>query len=193
MRTIDDIIEFWLSQVGPKGWYVSSEELDQTIRDRYTALWNEALNGHLQDWTADARGALAYLILTDQFPRNMFREDPRAFATDPRARAVAKHAISDGFDMAIPEPERQFFYLPLMHSECLSDQDRCVRLMLTRMPQEGGSNLLHARAHRRVIRRFGRFPYRNAALARCSSVEESRFLTEGGYGQIVRELQEEAG
>lgn len=192
MSVIDEVIEFWLSEVGPKGWYISTEALDQKIRNKYMDLWSQALNGGLHEWTSDPRGALAYLLVTDQFPRNMFREDPRAFATDPRARAVAKHAVDVGFDMKIEEPERQFFYLPLMHSECLTDQDRCVRLILTRMPKDGGSNLLHARAHRRVIRRYGRFPYRNNALARCSSEDEKTFLEQSGYGGIVEELKSES-
>ena len=91
--------------------------------------------------------------------------------------------------MRIDEPARQFFYLPLMHSENLCDQDRCVRLICERMPGEGGSNLLHARAHREVIRRFGRFPHRNAALGRASSASEAAFLKAGGYGGVVRDLQ----
>jgi uncharacterized protein (DUF924 family) len=91
--------------------------------------------------------------------------------------------------MRIDEPARQFFYLPLMHSECLSDQERCVRLMMTRMPETGAENLVHARAHREVIRRFGRFPYRNDALDRPTQGAEARFLEEGGYGAMVREMR----
>lgn len=189
MSQAEDVITFWLSEVGPKGWYMGGDELDQTVRDRYLDLWNEALHGGLHSWLTSAREVLAYLILTDQFPRNMFREDPRAFATDPQARSAAKAAINLDMDRKISEPERQFFYLPLMHSECITDQDRCVRLMLTRMTENGESNLLHAKAHRELIRRFGRFPFRNSALARCSTSEEKAFLEEGGYGQIVKELQ----
>ena len=125
----------------------------------------------------------------DQFPRNMFRNTGKAFASDKIARTAAKIAIDHKWDMKIDEPARQFFYLPLMHSECLTDQDRCVRLMHQRMPASGASNLLHAKAHREVIRQFGRFPYRNEALERSTSRLEQEFLQAGGYGHQVRELQ----
>ena len=131
---------------------------------------------------------MAYLIVTDQFPRNMFRGTGRAFATDGAARAAAKAAIAKGWDRRIDPPARQFFYLPLMHSECLVDQDRCVRLMMERMP-DSEDNLLHAKAHRDVIRRFGRFPYRNEALARHDTGPEAAYLAEEGYGGTVRTLQ----
>ncbi len=118
----------------------------------------------------------------------MFRGSGRAFASDKVALAAAKQAISRDWDLRIDPPARQFFYLPLMHSEVLSDQDRCVRLMLDRMPERGGSNLLHARAHRQVIRDFGRFPYRNDALARHSTPKEQAYVAAGGYGATVREM-----
>ncbi|MGC9368730.1 MAG: DUF924 family protein [Paracoccaceae bacterium] len=184
-----DVIAFWLDEVGPERWYASDEALDARIRERFGGLWEKARAGGLHDWLTSPRGMLAYLILTDQFPRNMFRGEARAFATDARARAEAKLAIDHGFDMRVPEPERQFFYLPLIHSECLTDQDRCVRLMLTRMPETGAANLLHAKAHREVIRRFGRFPFRNEALSRNSSAEERSFVAEGGYGRTVERLR----
>jgi len=185
----EDVIAFWLDEVGPEQWYASDEALDARIRERFEGLWEKARAGGLHDWLTSPRGMLAYLILTDQFPRNMFRGEARAFATDANARAEAKLAIDHGFDKRVPEPERQFFYLPLMHSECLTDQDRCVRLMLTRMPETGASNLLHAKAHREVIRRFGRFPFRNEALSRSSSPEERNFVQEGGYGRTVEKLR----
>lgn len=183
------VLQFWLNEVGPTRWYASDAELDAEIRTRFEGLWQQAHNGKLHEWLTKPHNTLAYLILTDQFPRNMFRGEARAFSTDPMARAAAKHAIDLETDLRVDEPERQFFYLPLMHSECVSDQDRCVRKILTRMPETGAENLLHAKAHREVIRRFGRFPYRNAALARCNSAEEDKFLTEGGYGKIVEELR----
>ena len=130
---------------------------------------------------------LAYLLLTDQFPRNMFRDEGRAFASDPLARHVATFAWHKKIDLGIDPPLRQFFYLPLMHSESIVDQDRCVALFKARMP-DAANNLLHARAHREVIRRFGRFPYRNAALGRQTTPEEQAFLDGGSYGAIVREL-----
>ncbi|MHC0052799.1 DUF924 family protein [Actibacterium sp. D379-3] len=189
MQTPQEVIDYWLSEVGPEGWYTGGDALDRQIRDRFEPMWQRAHNGEFHDWLTQPRSALAYLILTDQFPRNMFRGEARAFSTDPMARAAAKQAIHLEFDMKVDEPERQFFYMPLMHSECISDQDRCVRLMLTRMPQTGADNLLHAKAHREVIRRFGRFSFRNDALARCSSKDEESFLAEGGYGKIVEALR----
>ncbi|MBK1634558.1 DUF924 family protein [Rhodovulum adriaticum] len=189
MSRQEEIIRFWLEDVGPKGWYRVDPEVDAEITKRFKPDWEAAHAGDLHDWPTNPQGALAFLILTDQFPRNMFRDDWRAFATDAAARGVAKQSIEQHFDMRYPEPERQFFYLPLMHSECLMDQDRCVRLMLTRMPETGAENLLHAKAHRELIRRFGRFPFRNAALHRGSSDEEQTFLESGGYAACVEELR----
>ena len=127
---------------------------------------------------------MAYIILTDQFPRNMFRGQGRAFASDRAALAVAKSSIHKGWDMRIDPPARQFFYLPMMHSENLIDQDRCVRLMCERMPHSS-SNLLHARAHRKVIREFGRFPYRNDALDRpYTALEQSYIANEIGRAHV---------
>ncbi len=192
MSTVDEVIEFWVDEIGPKGWYVSDPDLDARIRDRFGPLWEKARDGRLERWAACARGALAYIIVTDQFPRNMFREDGRAFETDALARRVAARACHLGYDCQTPEPQRQFFYLPLMHSESQMDQDRAVRMFLLRMPETGALNLLHARAHRAVIREFGRFPYRNAALGRDSTAREEAFLERGGYGSAVAALTEAA-
>ncbi|TCP63289.1 uncharacterized protein (DUF924 family) [Rhodovulum bhavnagarense] len=189
MSRQEEIIRFWLEDVGAKGWYAADPQIDAEIVTRFKPDWEAAHAGDLHDWPTNPQGTLAFLILTDQFPRNMFRGDWRAFATDALARAAAKQAIDQGFDTRYPEPERQFFYMPLMHSECLMDQDRCVRLMLTRMSQTGTENLLHAKAHRELIRRFGRFPFRNDALHRGSSDEERAFLDAGGYGACVAEMR----
>ncbi len=185
METPETVTDFWLNEIGPQGWYQSSEALDDEIRRRFEGLWQQARAGGLKDWKMSPDTMLAYLILVDQFPRNMFRDSALAFATDKLARATAKKAIEAKWDMRVPEPARQFFYLPLMHAECLADQDRCVRLMLTRMPETGTSNLRHAKAHREVIRRFGRFPYRNKALARTDTLPEAAFQHEGGYGAVL--------
>ncbi len=147
------------------------------------------MEGALSLWLTYTSFALAYIILTDQFPRYMFRGSGKAFATDGASLVVAKSAIDKGWDMKIDEPARQFFYLPLMHSENLCDQDRCVRLLCDRMPQYGAENLVHARAHREVIRQFGRFPYRNPALERSMTAPEQHYVDQGGYGATVRELQ----
>ena len=185
----DEILRFWLDEVGPEGWYQGSDALDSEIRDRFMASWESASAGSFSLWLTYPSGALAYIILTDQFPRNMFRGEARAFASDRIALAAAKAAIGKGWDLKIDEPARQFFYLPLMHSENLCDQDRCVRLMKERMPETGAANLLHAKAHREVIRTFGRFPYRNEALRRRPTAPETDYVSSGGYGETVRRLQ----
>ena len=189
MEEFEPLLAFWIDEVGPKGWYKNHPEIDQRIREAYGALWERARNGDRLGWTAHPRSTLALLILLDQFPRNMFRGDGQAFATDRQAVAVAKQAIARGWDMRTAEPERQFFYLPLMHSECLADQDRCVRLILERMGETDAEHLLHAKAHREVIRRFGRFPTRNRDLGRADSAKESHYLGNGGYGAVVNDLR----
>lgn len=189
MTTPEDILNFWLDEVGPDGWYDGSPETDEKVRARFLDAWHRAFEGTYGLWLTYPGGTLAYIILMDQLPRNMFRGDARAFATDRQALAAAKAAIHRGWDLRIDEPARQFFYLPLMHSENLYDQDRCVRLICERLPECGASSLLHARAHREVIRRFGRFPYRNAALSRASSGCEAEYVQGGGYGSTVRALQ----
>ncbi|PSL20613.1 DUF924 family protein [Shimia abyssi] len=188
----DEVLEFWLDEVGPSGWYAVSEELDQKIRDRFGDTWQKAQEGAFAQWLTYSSGTLAYIILNDQFSRNMFRGTPKAFCSDRQALAAAKVAIDKKWDLRIDEPARQFFYMPLMHSENLCDQERCIRMFLSRMPEQGESNLLHARAHREVIRKFGRFPYRNAALSRPSSPPEQDYVAGGGYGETVRALQASA-
>lgn len=188
--TADEVLAFWLDEVGPEGWYAVDPALDERIRDRFLATWERARAGALDAWAANPRGALGFVVLTDQFPRNMFRGEGLAFATDARALAAAKAAIARGFDRRIETPARQFFYLPLMHSEVVSDQARAVRLFLAEFGP--GESLLHARAHRDVIRRFGRFPYRNAALGRSTTPEEAAWLEAGGYALAVAEAKADA-
>ncbi|HSG36378.1 MAG TPA: DUF924 family protein [Paracoccaceae bacterium] len=189
MVTPDSVLKFWLDEKGPDAWYAGGEALDTEIRERFSDAWDELMQGGFGLWLTYPSGALAYIILADQFPRNMFRGEAKAFASDKIARAASKAAISRDWDLKIDEPVRQFFYLPLMHSENLSDQDRAVRLICTRMPETGQSNLVHARAHREVIRKHGRFPFRNEALGRKSTGPESTFLSQGGYMAIVNELR----
>ncbi|WP_305968505.1 MULTISPECIES: DUF924 family protein [unclassified Mameliella] len=188
MSTPDSILAFWLDEVGPKGWYAKDDALDAAITERFGAAWEGLMEGRYGLWLTYPSGALAYILLADQFPRNMFRDDARAFASDEVGRAAAKQAIHRGWDLKIDPPARQFFYLPLMHSENLCDQDRCVRLFKERMP-DAENNLLHARVHREVIRRFGRFPYRNEALSRRTNPPEQAFLDQGGYGATLRDFQ----
>lgn len=179
--TITEINRFWLEETGPDGWYQASDKLDQTIRDRFLTSWEQA-EALVPGWNDTPEGALAALILTDQFPRNMFRDDPRAFATDNLARRIADQAIAAGFDLRIDPPARQFFYLPFEHSENLDDQNRAVELFGEFMP---GENEHHAILHRDTIARFGRFPWRNAALGRTPTEAEDRVMQAGGYGALV--------
>ena len=189
MQGPDDVLKFWLDEIEPSQWYNSSPEFDKEIADRFESTWNAAMNGSLSLWLTYASGTLAYILLTDQFSRNMFRDTGKAFASDRLALAAAKAAVHRKWDLRIDEPARQFFYLPMMHSECLADQERAVRMFHTRMPDTGPSNLLHAKAHRDVIREFGRFPYRNAALKRKSTLPEVTYLEAGGYGHTVKKFE----
>ncbi len=183
-----EILDYWLGDVGPEGWYRGGEDLDGTIRDRFGDVWRAALEGGLEHWVDGPAGTLAYLILCDQFSRNMHRGKAEAFATDPQARAAARKAIAEGWDMEAPEPERQFFYMPFEHSEDSVDQDFAVACMVERMPSEPDLTL-HARAHREIIATFGRFPFRNTALGRETTAQEAEFMAQGAYGALVERLR----
>jgi uncharacterized protein (DUF924 family) len=185
----EDVLSFWLDEKKPADWYKVDDALDQEIRNTFGTSWQAAMDGKFGLWLTYPTGALAYIILMDQFSRNMFRGQGKSFASDRLALASAKVAIDRKWDMRIDEPARQFFYMPLMHSESLCDQERCIRLMKERMPKAGDSGLLHAKAHREVIRKFGRFPYRNDALKRSSTKLEIDYVKAGGYGTTVREMQ----
>jgi uncharacterized protein (DUF924 family) len=188
MSTPVEVLDFWVDEVGPPGWYAGGEELDATIRRRFEADWHVAMAGGLGMWLTTPKGALAYLVLTDQMSRNMFRGTAGAYASDRIARAAARQAIEKGWDLRIEGPQRVFFYMPFEHSEFLSDQEHGVRLMKERLPG-AAEYLLHARAHREIIRRFGRFPFRNAHLGRRSTQSEQDFLQAGGYPKVVEALK----
>ncbi len=188
MERVHEVLDFWLKDVGYDGWYKAVDSIDAEIRRRFLSLWEDLRAGRISEWCDSAQGALAFLIVADQFSRNMFRGDGRSFATDDQARDVARRAIARNMDMDIPEPQRVFFYMPFEHSEDLGDQDWSVTLMDARLPETGTDFRVHTRAHREIIRRFGRFPFRNTALGRVSSPEEERFMSQGGYGSVVREL-----
>ncbi len=184
--TADEIVSFWRDDVGPDGWYKEDPALDAAIRTRFEPIWRDALENGTEGWQCAPRSTLALLILFDQFPRNMFRGSAEAFASDARARKLAKKAISAGHDMATEPLLREFYYMPLEHSECLADQDQAVRLIA--MNIEGEKTLRHAKAHREIIRKFGRFPFRNEALGRTSTSEETAFLALGGYAEALRSI-----
>ncbi len=185
----EEILKFWLDELGPADWYRVDAEIDAKIVRDFEDTWIDAMAGRFSMWLTHPSGTLAYIILTDQFSRNMFRDSPKAFSSDRMALAAAKQAVDKNWDLKIDEPARQFFYLPMMHSENLCDQERCVRLMFERMPETGAMNLVHARAHREVIRQFGRFPHRNAALGRSSTQAEREHLANGGYGGTLRQIE----
>jgi uncharacterized protein (DUF924 family) len=172
-----EIVSFW-REAGPKAWFSKNDELDAEIRRRFLAIHEAAAEGLLTNWETSAEGALALLILLDQFPRNMFRGSPRMFASDPLARALAAGAMVRGFDAQVPKEMRTFFYLPFMHSEAIGDQERSVAFYKAIGDADG---LKWADEHADIIRRFGRFPHRNAALGRASTAEEQAFLDAGGF------------
>ena len=154
-------------------WFRSTPALDLEIRERFQPLWRLAGEGGLGTWERDPRGALALVILLDQFPLNMFRGQPESFATESLSRGVAERAIAAGLDRDLDEEGKMFLYLPFMHSEDKGDQDRSVDLF-----QAAGlaENLKWARHHREIVYRFGRFPHRNAILGRRSTPEELAWL-----------------
>jgi uncharacterized protein (DUF924 family) len=175
--TPTDIIAFWRA-AGPDKWFKKDEAFDEEIRTRFLQTYERAAAGELSAWEASADGAFALVIVLDQFPRNMFRNDPRSFAADPLARAVAERAIAKGFDRMVPLAERSFFYLPFEHSENLSDQERAVALTRARGDADA---LKWAELHADIVRRFGRFPHRNGILGRATTPEEQAFLDSGGF------------
>lgn len=193
VETPETILAYWFDEVGPKGWYDADPARDAVITERFMRSWMAAQAGRCGLWLSTPTGILGYIVICDQFSRNMFRNDSRAFELDPLARAASRIAVERRWDMDVTEQARQFFYMPLVHAENIVDQDRAVSLISERMPQTGESTLLHAKAHREIIAKFGRFPFRNGALGRETTPQEQDFLDNGGYGQIVRDLQAAGG
>ncbi len=179
-----EVLDFWLGEVGPEGWYAGGEALDAECRLRFGDLWQAAHEGGLEHWVEGVAGTLAYLVICDQLARNIHRGRAEAFATDARARAAARKAVAAGWDLEAPEPERQFFYMPFEHSEDAADQALAVQLLTERLASDP-EMALHARAHQAIIARFGRFPFRNVALGRETTPEEAEFLANGGYAAEV--------
>ena len=169
------ILDFWFKEIDPKRWCVADAAFDADIKARFEQVWRDARDGKYAEWESDKQGALALIILFDQFPRNMFRGTAEAFSTDALARAVSKRALARGDDVEAPAGVRSFYYLPLTHSEDLADQETCVRLTRERLG-EAHSTFPYALRHKAAIERFGRFPARNRALARTPTPEEAEFL-----------------
>ena len=172
-----DILAFW-RDAGPDRWYRRDDAFDAEVRQRFLGLWQSAAAGELSSWEASDDGALALVIVLDQFPRNMFRGDIRTYASDRLAREVAHRAIDRGADARLDPALREFVYLPFMHSEHLPDQLRCIELSRAAGHTE---SLKWAAHHADIIRRFGRFPHRNRLLGRATTPEEQAFLDEGGF------------
>ena len=171
------VLAFW-RDAGSDRWYTRDDTFDAEVRGRFLELWRKAAAGELSSWEASDDGALALVIVLDQFPRNMFRGDRRAYASDGVARSVADRAIGRGFDRRVPHPERQVFYLPFQHSENLADQERCMALARGYGDDEFTR---YAERHADIIRRFGRFPHRNSILGRATRPQEQAFLDAGGF------------
>ncbi|MCA1369966.1 DUF924 family protein [Bradyrhizobium sp. BRP14] len=170
------VIRFW-REAGPTRWFAKEPEFDRAFRERFLAAHEAAARGELLNWTASPEKTLALLLLLDQFPRNAFRGTPRMYDTDALALGIARAAVDAGYDLQGPADLQLFFYLPFGHSENLADQERSVELA----GRLGEPSLSHAKGHRDIIRRFGRFPHRNRILGRMMTEEEQRFLDEGGF------------
>jgi len=185
MKGPDDILRFWFSDRAAEQWYASSDAFDAEVRREFEATAIKLAADQIgaraaHPWEEQTPQAhLALIIALDQFPRNMYRHTPAAFAWDGYARKVSKRMVDRKTDIHLTQTQRPFVYMPLMHSEALADQERCVQLCDVRL--EDGNTLKFAEIHRDIIARFGRFPHRNETLGRKTSPEEQTFLDEGGF------------
>ncbi len=175
--TPQDIVSFWKS-AGPAKWFAKSDAFDAAIRERFFDAHFCAARGEYAPWVENAESALALIILTDQFPRNLFRNSAHAFATDAMALSVARTSLQRGHDAHCGREMKQFFYLPLMHSENIADQELCVALCRA---HGLGDNIAFAEDHRDIVRKFGRFPHRNKVFGRITTPQEQTFLDAGGF------------
>ena len=168
-----DIVEFWFSDAVRPLWFNSTTAFDDELRDRFEWVWQQAANGELDHWAESAEGALALVILLDQIPLNIYRGKAQSFSTEAKARDIAERTVEKGWDTDLTSEQKAFLYMPFMHSESLLDQDRSVALYEAAGLQD---NLIFAKHHRDIIRRFGRFPHRNAILGRKSTPAELAYL-----------------
>jgi len=173
-RDPSTVVDYWIHG-GEALWFSKDPELDSAFRQTFIEAYEDAAARRLESWLASPSGGSALFILLDQFPRNAFRGTPRMYATDPLSREYASRALELAFDEQVPQELRIFFYLPLAHSERLADQERSVTL------HRRLGYTANALRHREIIRRFGRFPHRNAILGRETTVEEQAFLADGGF------------
>ena len=177
LATPDEVISFW-REAGPEKWFTKDATFDQACRDRFLPTYEAAARGDLNEWELTPEGALAVILLLDQFPRNMFRGQRETYKTDPVALMAADRAIERGFDHKVEPQFRRFFYLPFMHSESLADQERSVALNEALGAED---SVKYAHHHHDIVARFGRFPHRNAILGRETTPEEEAFLKESDF------------
>jgi len=175
--TPNDILTFWRA-AGPEKWFKKDKAFDEAIRLKFEPTHHAAARCEYDHWAQTAEGALALLILLDQFPRNLFRGSAHAWATDPKARLIARRALEAGFHRQVEPQLAQFLVLPFEHSEALADQDLAQQ---TANELQDAELVKWCAVHREIIARFGRFPHRNAALGRETTPEEQAFLDEGGF------------
>jgi len=184
MQRAHEVLDYWFGPVGSPDygkprevWFKDGRSIDAEVRTRFLGLHEAAAGGAHDDWRDDARTCLALVLLFDQFPRHMFRDTPRAFATDPLALATAKHALDAGHEGALLPVELAFLHLPFMHSEDLAEQRRGLELRKAAPDYDGKPDSIgHAVAHMEIVARFNRFPHRNDILGRQSTPEEQAFL-----------------
>lgn len=178
---VDDVLNFWFKELTAQDWYAGGAELDDKIRSRFQETYERVKTDFDIESADDPRTALAAIILFDQMPRNMFRKTAAAFGTDDLAIAIARRAVDQGLDNDMKPEEKQFLYMPFMHSEVSADQERCVDLIRMLGSEEG---LKYAIEHRDIVAAYGRFPHRNRVLGRESTPAEVEFLkSHDGYGQ----------
>lgn len=175
----EHILTFWFDELEPRDWFRKSDRLDDIIRQRFADIHRQAAAGECFGWRQSAQGRLAEVIVLDQFSRNLFRNDPRAFAQDAQALVLAQEAVAQGLDQALTTVQRAFLYMPYMHSESAVIHDQAVTLF----DQPGlEENLKFEHRHKAIVDRFGRYPHRNEALGRTSTEEELDFLQQPGSG-----------
>jgi len=178
-ETPQDILKFWFEECEEKSWWVKDPKFDAMLRDRFGALVEQAAAGDLDNWAETAEGARAFIILLDQFTRSIYRDSPKAFDADDKARAMARRAIAKGFDKGLDMHQRVFMYMPFEHSEDIADQDESCRLI----GEIGSENYLKfAHAHRDIIVKFGRYPHRNAVMGRENTRAEEDYLKDPKAG-----------
>lgn len=176
---VSDVLRFWFEELAELDWFVRNDGVDDRIRQRFLSLYGDITAGGGVPLAAPPRMLLAAVLVLDQFSRNLYRDDPRAFDADADARKLARSIVAQGFDRAMPPQERLFVYLPFEHSENADDQALAVRLIATL----GNENWMrYAGAHQATITRFGRFPFRNAALGRVSTADEIAYMSESTKG-----------